>query len=216
MWIVPAGLAVLALGVFGLLKVTGAGPGGGRAASATPTQGVPSFRFAVTRAVPLSTTSTKRESLASLANQAASEITTIITRLYTEAFLDPANWRAGSYANVWPLFDSGAGAAARKDVQALTAGTDAGSRFVAVEPVAGTLVIRVLMDESDRPSIAVAIVTFSADATATAGGLTTLVSSAQFILHETPNGWRIYSFSVQRRDRPGVPSPGPSSTQAAP
>lgn len=165
--------------------------------------------------MPISTTTTKRGPLTARARQAATGISRTITRLYTEAFLDPANWRTGSYANVWPLFDAGAGAAARKDVQTLTAGTDAGSRYDTVEPVAGTIGIRVLMDKANRPSIAVATVDFSADATATAGGLTTLVSSAQYVLHDTPAGWRIYSFRVQRRDRAWVPNPGPTSTRAA-
>ena len=75
-----------------------------------------------------------------------------MTSLYTEAFLDPANWRGGSYDQVWPPFDGGSQAAAEQDGGALTLGTTAGDTYDTVDQPKGKLNVKVLMDrETSRP-----------------------------------------------------------------
>ncbi len=200
-WIVP--LAVLTV------DVSACTSGGGGTGGLPPT---PSFAFTLTKSVPVSIKTAKVQQLAGPTAQAASAVSKTMTDLYTEAFLDPSNWHAGSYDSVWRLFDAGAAAAAQKNVETLTAGAGAGGSYDTIEPFTGTLAVKVLLDQNDQPGTAVAIVRFTADATAKDGTVRALVSSGQFYLHPTPSSWTIYSFEVNRGDHPAAPSPGPTGT----
>ncbi len=198
-WIVP--LAVFAV------EASACTSGGGGTGGLPPT---PSFAFTLTKSVPVSIKTAKVQQLAGPAAQAASAVSKTMTDLYTEAFLDPSNWHAGSYDSVWSLFDGGATAAAQKSAETLTAGAGAGGSYETIEPSTGTLAVKVLLDRNDQPGTAVAIVRFAADATAKDGTVRALVSSGQFYLHPTPGGWIIYSFEVDRRDHPVAPPPSPT------
>ena len=139
-----------------------------------------------------------------------------MTDLYTEAFLDPANWRDGSYDEVWPLFEEGSQAAAQQDGTTLTLGPSAGGQFEQVGQPVGTLNVRVLLDRANQPVTAVAIVKFKALASAKDGTTMAVVSTGQYFLRSVSDGWLVYAFSVSRDDHEVViPSPGPSASPTA-
>lgn len=212
MWIVAAALVALGLVLFLVLRDGGGVPGvlgGGEDDT------IPAFDFRVARTVPVSVAQSDAKQLAGAAEAVSVPVTDTMTLLYTEAFLDPANWRDGSYEEVWPLFDGGSQAAAQEDGDTLTLGTTAGDRFEKVDRPRGKITVKVLLDEADEPVTAVAIVTFQALATGKDGTDTMIVSIGQYFLRETPEGWLVYSFSVSRDDQANVPKPGPSPTPTA-
>lgn len=207
MWIVAAALVALGLVLFLVLRDGGGVPGvlgGGEDDT------IPAFDFRVARTVPVSVAQSDAKQLAGAAEAVSVPVADTMTLLYTEAFLDPANWRDGSYEEVWPLFDGGSQAAAQEDGDTLTLGTTAGDRFEKVDRPRGKITVKVLLDEADEPVTAVAIVTFQALATGKDGTDTMIVSIGQYFLRETPEGWLVYSFSVSRDDQASMPTPGPS------
>jgi len=210
-WIVAAALVGLGLVVFLVLRDGGGGTGILDGEDDT----IPAFDFQVVKTVPISVTAADAKRLAGIAEAVAGPVTDTMTLLYTEAFLDPANWRDGSYEEVWPLFDGGSQAAAQQEGDTLTLGTTAGDRFEKVDLPKGKLTVKVLLDEADEPATAVAIVTFQAVATGSDGTDTLIVSTGQYFLIETSEGWLVYSFSVSRDDQTNVSEPSPSTIPVA-
>lgn len=208
MWIVPT--ALVALGVVLFLLFRGGGSGGGILDGGDDT--IPAFDFRVTRAVPILTTDKKPKQFDATAKDVAVQVGDTLTTLYTEAFLDPANWRGGSYDEVWPLFEDGSQAAAQQNGTTLTLGPSAGDRFGKVDQPLGTLNLKVLLDRANQPATAVAIVKFKALATAKDGTTVAVVSTGQYFLRSLSDGWLVYAFSVSREDHEVVPSPGPSAS----
>jgi hypothetical protein len=209
-WIVPTALVALGIVLFLLFRRGGSGGiiGG-------PDNTIPAFDFELSKAQPILVTDKKPDQFNATAKDVAGQVSQTMTSLYTEAFLDPANWRGGSYDEVWPLFDDGSQAAAQKDGATLTLGPSAGGQFDKVDQPVGTLHVKVLLDRTNEPATAVAIVTFKALAAGKDGTSTLIVSTGQFFLRPLSDGWRVYSFSVSRDDHEVVPSPGPSASGAA-
>lgn len=212
MWIVPT--ALVALGIVLFLLFRGGGNGGGIIGG--PDNTIPAFDFRLTRATPILATHNKPTKFDATARDVAAQVGDTMTTLYTEAFLDPANWRGGSYDEVWPLFEDGSQAAAQQDGTTLTLGPSAGDLFETVDQPLGTLNVKVLLDRANQPATAVAIVKFKALAKAKDGTATAVVSTGQFFLRSLSNGWLVYAFSVNRDDHEVVvPSPGPSASATA-
>ncbi|TMK47066.1 MAG: hypothetical protein E6G55_04030, partial [Actinobacteria bacterium] len=158
MWIVPT--ALVALGIVLFLLFRGGGNGGGIIGG--PDNTIPPFDFRLTKAAPILTTDKKPKQFDATAKDVAVQVGDTLTTLYTEAFLDPANWRDGSYDEVWPLFEDGSQAAAEQDGTTLTLGPSAGDLFETVDQPLGTLNVKVLLDRANQPATAVAIVKFKA------------------------------------------------------
>ncbi len=211
MWIVPT--ALVALGIVLFLLLRGGGSGGGIIGG--PDNTIPAFDFRLTKAIPILVTNHKPTQFDSAAQDVAGQVGATMTMLYREAFLDPANWRDGSYDEVWPLFEDGSQAAAQQDGTTLTLGPSAGDQFDTIDQPLGTLSVKVLLDRTNQPATAVAIVKFKALATAKAGAPILVVSTGQYFLRQTSDGWLVYAFSVSRDDHEVVPSPGPSSSPTA-
>jgi len=210
-WIVPT--ALVALGIVLFLLFRGGGSDGGILDGGDDT--IPAFDFRVIRAIPILVTDKEPTQFDSTAQDVAGQVSDTMTTLYTEAFLDPANWRDGSYDEVWPLFEDGSQAAAQQDGTTLTLGSSAGDRFDRVDQPLGTLNVKVLLDRTNQPATVVAIVKFKALATAKAGAPILVVSTGQYFLRQASDGWLVYAFSVSRGDHEVVPSPGPSSSSTA-
>ncbi|MFB3738181.1 MAG: hypothetical protein ACE14W_04365 [Candidatus Velamenicoccus archaeovorus] len=213
MWIVP--VALVALGVVLFLVLRGGGATGGILGGGGADETVPKLRFRTSKVIAVPVTDTKADQLEHAARPVAAAVTRTMDALYTEAFLDPANWREGTYDDVWPLFEEGAGSSAQQQEQTLTLGTSAGDAFATVGKPKGKVAVKVLMNDQDRPLTAVAIVTFEALGTGTDGTLTTIVSKGQYFLRPASDGWLVYSFSVSRHDVETVPAPGPSASASA-
>jgi hypothetical protein len=171
----------------------------GEGDSAAPA--TPAFRFTrVTRELvrtwPGRIEPRKREASA----RAAIAAREMLTDLYVEGFLDPANWEQGRYADAFGGFTAGARKQAEARVDLLTAGTAAGDRYDRILPVSGRLDTRILLDRAGSPTLLVSTVRFSAEALGPEQAI--LRSKGQFFLERLGGGWRIVSFHVTRSDTP--------------
>jgi hypothetical protein len=211
-WIVPIVLVVL--GVLGFVLFRGGGaasliPGG-------PDNTIPDFAFKQGKTSAVAVKDEKKNSVPSSAESAAADVKTAMTRLYTEAFLDPANWRDGSYDEVWPVFFDNAVGPAQQDASTLTVGTGGGDTFTKIAEPKGRLNVKVLLNDKDEVATAVAIVKFSAVGTRKDGKLTVFHSTGQYFLRPGDGGWQVYSFDVKRADQVKQPKPsaGPSGSSS--
>ena len=199
---------VVALVLFFALR----GGGGG----VNPSSGTPAFSFKLigTKGVP-GVSHADRGAIGAVADNAAKDIHDVLDRMYKLAFLDPSNWKAGKYDNVFGFFDLGASASrAKADVDTLTLGPDAGSTFSDVQPSSGTLSVEVLVDKGGQPVSATASVVFKAKATGNGGAGEIVVSKGQYFMHILEGGWSIFGYSVARDDRPLKATSTPSGASS--
>jgi hypothetical protein len=208
MLLIGAGLvAALAIGAIALLvqndegsvrsSQPGTTPSGG---SLTP-PGIPRFRFEKSTPALVRTSRERidrRHRRASV--RAAAAVRSILTDLYTEAFLDPANWEQGEYRTAFREFAGGARKQAEAHAALLTAGPRAGERYDSILPGSSRIATRILLDRTGVPTLAVSIVRFSAAAHGTASFR--LRSNGQFFFERIDGSWKVVSFHVTRSDRP--------------
>lgn len=131
---------------------------------------------------------------------AATEAEDVLTDLYTDGFLDPANWERGSYAGAFGGFARGARDQAETHPGPLTAGPGAGDRYERIEPKSGRIATRILLDRQGAPVLLVSVVRFSA--VATGSDEVVLRSVGQYFFERVGRAWRIVSFDVTRNDGP--------------
>jgi hypothetical protein len=180
----------------------GAAPGDGETtASDVESPTTPSFRFRDTsrelvRTSPKPLGSSRRRASAAAAD-AAEEV---LTDLYTEGFLDPANWKRGTYKIAFRGFARGARDRAEARPGELTAGSHAGDRYQRIEPESGRIATRILLDRAGSPVVLVSVVRFSAIATGSDDVV--LRSLGQFLFERVGGAWKIVSFDVTRNDGP--------------
>ncbi len=208
-WIAPLALIVLAALAF----VVFGGGGGGLLSVANHDDTIPAFDFTAGRTTVESTTEAKKPVTAT-ASAAAADATSVLDQLYTEAFLDPANWRDGSYDEVWSLFTEDAQQVAEQDAASLTVGSG-GDAYEKIAQATGRVQVRVLLDGKDQAATAVATVRFQAVGTRTDGMETLFRSSGEYFLKRTDGGWHVYAFSVDRDDAERKPSPSPTGSGSA-
>jgi hypothetical protein len=207
--VVPAVLVVAgAVAFFALRDGGGDGIFGGDGGNET----IPTLELKTTKATAVSTTTTPAKKLEAPASTVAKKVAGAMNRLYTAAFLDPANWRDDSYDGVWAMFDQSARGSAQRGVDTLTLGSTAGDTYDSVTGPKGKIEVKVLMNEDDQPATAVATVQFTARATGKDGTETLVVSEGQYFLNAVSGGWAIYSFSVRRDDHEIIPKPEPSGS----
>ncbi|MEX0991237.1 MAG: hypothetical protein WD004_03080 [Actinomycetota bacterium] len=131
-----------------------------------------------------------------------------LSLFYKSAFLDPANWKDGTYESAFELFDQGATPDAKANVEVLTAGKSAGTTYSDIQPGFSHFNVRVLTGEKGRILTASALVEFRALATLTAGGDRTLISKGTYFLNNVEGGWFINGFDIDREDADGNASEG--------
>lgn len=171
---------------------------------------VPEFDFTVKRSVAVPTAiDADVAALTPQAETIATEISPMLDDLYTNAFIDPSNWRDGDYEEVFAAFAPDAVSAAEQNVDTLTLGTTAGDDFESVDPRKGFLTYEVLFDHDGNPDTAVAAVRFTALGERTNGTFVEIVSDGQYFLQEI-DGWKITAFDVRRSDAETEP-PSPAS-----
>lgn len=208
--IVP--VVLVAIGAAILLATRGGGGpiiGGGD-------EPAPPFDFIVKPATAIPTAPDADEAaLSASADEVAQEITPLIDDLYTNAYLDPSNWRHDDYEEVFAAFDPDAAATAEQSVETLTLGATAGNVFDTVDPGKSKLSYQVLFDPDGEPETAVVSVIFRAKAERKNGTYLAIVSEGEFFLRQL-DGWQITAFDVTRDDHE-TPSPSPSaSTSVSP
>ena len=204
-------VVLVAIGVAVLLALRGgAGPiiGGGD-------EPAPPFDFIVKPATAIPTAPDADEAaLSASADEVAHEITPMIDDLYTNAYLDPSNWRHDDYEEVFTAFASDAAATAEQSVETLTLGATAGDVFDTVDPGKSKLTYQVLFDPDGAPESAVVSVIFRATAERKNGTFLAIVSEGEFFLRQIDaqgEGWTITAFDVTRDDHEKEP-PSPSAS----
>jgi len=177
----------------------------GTAASDGVAAETPSFRFtkATRKLVPTYRGRIERRQREA-SERAAVAARDILDDLYTEGFLDPANWSEGRYANAFDGFAGGARRRAEARPDLLTAGSEAGDHFEQIRPLAGRIETRVLLGRGGGPTLLLSFVRFSADAMGPEP--VTLRSTGQFFFERVRGSWKIVSFHVTRTDTPREPA----------
>ena len=212
--IVP--VVLVAIGAAILLATRG---GAGRIIGGSD-EPAPPFDFIVKPATAIPTAPDADEAgLSASADEVAQEITPTIDDLYTNAYLDPSNWRHDDYEEVFAAFAPHAAATAQQSVETLTLGATAGDVFETVDPGKSKLAYQVLYDPDGAPDTAVVSVIFRATAERKNGTFLAVVSEGEFFLSqiEGQEGWTITAFDVTREDHETHPPPSPSaSTSASP
>jgi hypothetical protein len=171
----------------------------------------PPFDFIVKPATAIPTAPDADEAaLSASADEVAQEITPMIDDLYTNAYLDPSNWRHDDYEEVFTAFAPDAAATAEESVETLTLGATAGDVFDTVEPGKSKLTYQVLFDPDGAPESAVVSVIFRATAERKNGTFLAIVSEGEFFLRQI-DGWTITAFDVTRDDHEKEP-PSPSAS----
>jgi hypothetical protein len=206
--IVP--VVLVAIGVAVLLAMRGGGGpiiGGGD-------EPAPPFDFIVKPATAIPTAPDADEpALSASAAEVAQEITPMIDDLYTNAYLDPSNWRHDDYEEVFTAFAPDAAATAEQSVETLTLGATAGDVFDTVDPGKSKLTYQVLFDPDGAPESAVVSVIFRATAERKNGTFLAIVSEGEFFLRQVDE-WTITAFDVTRDDHEKEP-PSPSASPSA-
>ncbi|HEU4356249.1 MAG TPA: hypothetical protein VFT27_11735 [Actinomycetota bacterium] len=207
--LIPLVLVVAAIVLFVALTRDGGG-GIPFVGDDTPAE-APPFDFEVRKVRALPTSEKADEGkLASEAKAVEHELTPIVDDLFTNAFLDPANWTAGDYGEVIDAFGDQARPTAEGSIETLTLGTDAGEVFDEVAPDRSALDYKVLFDPDGKVSQVVVTVRFSALGTRADGGYTAIVSDAE-LFFDDPETWLISAFDVTRADQEAQP-PSPSAS----
>jgi len=203
--IVP--VVLVAIGVAILLALRG----GGGAIIGGGDEPAPPFDFIVKPATAIPTAPDADEAaLSASAAEVAQEITPMIDDLYTNAYLDPSNWRHDDYEEVFTAFAPDAAATAEQSVETLTLGATAGDVFDTVEPGKSKLTYQVLFDPDGAPESAVVSVIFRATAERKNGTFLAIVSEGEFFLRQIDE-WTITAFDVTRDDHEKEP-PSPSAS----
>ena len=208
--IVP--VVLVAIGVAILLALRG----GDGAIIGGGDEPAPPFDFIVKPATAVPTAPDADEaSLSASAEEVAHEITPMIDDLYTNAYLDPSNWRHDDYEEVFATFAPHAAATAEQSVETLTLGATAGDVFDTVDPGKSKLTYQVLFDPDGAPETTVVSVIFRATAARKDGTYLAIVSEGEFFLRQI-DGWKITAFDVKRDDHETQPPSPSASTSASP
>ena len=136
---------------------------------------------------------------AEAAAPAAKAVADVLDALYTEAYLDPANWQEGSYGAALSAFSKEARAQAQDRLKLLTAGTDV-SAFESIQPAASSLKTHVLLDQRNVPLSVVGTIKFKA--VGVEGSTRSIFTSrGDFLLQKVDGEWTIMGFDVTRADK---------------
>jgi hypothetical protein len=161
----------------------------------------PAFRFTkVTRELIRTSPGRLKEREREAGERAATAARNILDGLYTEGFLDPANWQQGAYSEAFRGFATGAKRQAEARPGLLTAGSRAGDRYEQILPLSGRIDTRILLGRGGRPTLVLSVVRFSAAALGPEP--VTLRSSGQFFFERVRGSWKIVSFHVTRTEAP--------------
>lgn len=178
---------------------------------------IPPFDFKLGKTIGIPTKEGVRSpSLQAKADEAAKAALPTIDAFFTEAFLDPGNWKDGSYDSAFDGFDEVARHRAETALETLTLGPDAGKTYASVTPGKSKVWFRVLFDPSGDPSQVDAIVRFHALGKGKDGTYTDITAHGQFFLHDTGDGWKVYLFTMGRSDHETTPPAGPSAATPTP
>jgi hypothetical protein len=134
------------------------------------------------------------------ADDAAGGVKGTLDDLYSTAYVDEGTW--GDPGEIDDLFTGGATDQIEPNVDVLTLGKDAGDTYAYVDPGAGTLVVKVLVNAKGDTLRAFAKTIFAATANLDDGTFTKLTVTGSFFLVQDGDTWKIESFNVNRVEKP--------------
>jgi hypothetical protein len=210
-------IVLVAAGVGLILLLSGGSSGGvlGGIIGGEEPVVVPQFEFRLGRTGAVATVAeADQDALKAQAETVTQDVVPLLDDLYTNAFLDPANWREGDYEEVLALFSDESAAAAAQSVETLTLGATAGDVYDTVTPNKGSLSFSVLFDQEGNPHTVVATVKFYALGARQDGTYTSIVSVGEMFLRDL-DGWKITAFEVRRGDHETEPPPSPTPSGSA-
>ena len=170
----------------------------------------PAFDFKVGKTAAISTSDkVKGKDLQSQADQVAQQTLPTIDALFTEAYLNPNNWKHDDYGSALDEFDDAARPSAERELATVTLGPDAGNTYSTVTPRKSKVWFRVLFDPSGNPSQVVAKVRFHALGKRQDGTYTDITAHGEFFMRGSD--WKIFAFTIGRADHETTPPAAPSS-----
>jgi hypothetical protein len=179
--------------------------GGGKAIIDKVTGGeepVPEFAFSLKKVLVTTTAEgSDVEALRPAAEAAADEVAPVLSTLFTEAYLDPNNWKDGAYDEAFELFAPESRSAAESAIDTLTAGANAGDLYENLSERKGSIRVGVLFDREGKANSISAHVRFYALGERKDGGWTSIVSHGVMFLKDTGDGWRVTAYNIKRNDR---------------
>lgn len=201
-WVIVSLLAAALAGgaVVALLNLSG----DGNAAEEEPT---PRFSFSVGR---VGAVAVDKEATATVPKQTVRQVRQVLDRLYTIGFVDPDEWRSGTFPALPELFAEAAAERMDRDLEDLTLGS-AAAGVDRVEPGPSKLKLSFLLDEAQQPLTAIAQATFRASGTATDGRSLTIIHGGRYLLELSAGEWRIVGYQVDGEMAPAGPAAGPTA-----
>ena len=174
---------------------------------------IPAFEFKAKRVgVEATTENADLDAMRVTAGQIQTEIVPELNALFTEAFLDPENWRNGEYDEVLEPFADDALPHVQEGLETLTLGANAGDVYDEVTPTKGSVATKVLFDLDGNPNTVNVTFRFYALGERKDGTYTAIVSHGQLTMQDL-DGWKIIAFDVSRADHETEPpAPAPSGS----
>jgi hypothetical protein len=166
------------------------------------------FTFEDVKIETTTTSDTKGSVPEKRAERAAEQVGTVLNSFYTIAFVEDDYW--SEYGDAWSLFEQDAAEQAEADLTILTLGPQAHDLYETLTPEHSLLTITILTDANDRPTSAIAEVSFVAGAVLRDDTATTITSEGSFFLRPADGGWLIYAYRMDRDEQAAAP-PSPSA-----
>jgi len=171
-----------------------------------PDHPVPEFSFDLSK---VNGTAPGGEVPAQEVQGAAGSIRETLDMMYVAGFVDPSKWQDGAFPEVLEQFDEGAGERAAADLPSLSLGAEA-IQVAFVDPVVGTMKVRVLLDGEQQPAGAVATTRFVADGELDDGQPMFVIHRGTYYLRPDGGRWLISGYEVHGIVQPGARQTGPS------
>lgn len=141
-------------------------------------------------------------------------VTDLLDRLYTTAFVDPAEWGGGRFPGLGSYFAGQTAPRAERDLDDLTLGGDAAA-IERVVPTRARLRLSFLVDPEARPYAVVATTTFRADGRTNDGGALAIAHRGRYMVRQVEGEWLIVGYDVEGSVE-SVADPGPGTPGATP
>ena len=179
---------------------------------------VPKFDFKASKVEAIATGENANvNALQPKAQQAATATVPVLDTIFTEAFLDPNNWKDGSYDSAFDGFsDQAATSASGPGLATMTLGANAGDTYQKVSPSKGSIKFDVLFDRDGNAFSVAAHVKFYALAQRTDDSYVAIVSHGVMFLRPTGSTWQVVGYDMKRNDHETeAPSPSASGSASA-
>jgi hypothetical protein len=183
--------------------------GGGKKKTNTPPPGVAQVSFVSTVK---GATNAKSPAPKNAVNAEGRTIVSMLNGWYEEAFVDTSRFGDGTFGDIAKSFIEPAKTQFTKDLSALTIG-DARTEVKRVEPSTQTVTVTVYFN-SGKPTYAIALVHFTANATMKKSGSVPLKidQSVTYDFQKQGSGWVVSYYSAKQTQNSVTPTPSASAS----